>query len=55
LSTQVTGQEVPFSSSASQLLKIYTVLQFAVMLAFYEETFANTAVGSINFNIVCEK
>nr|XP_042116632.1 alkylglycerol monooxygenase isoform X7 [Peromyscus maniculatus bairdii] len=38
---EVTGQEVPLSSAASQLLKMYTVLQFAVMLAFYEETFAN--------------
>ncbi|XP_028624648.1 alkylglycerol monooxygenase isoform X3 [Grammomys surdaster] len=43
---EVTGEEVPFSSGASQLLKIYTVLQFVVMLAFYEETFANTAVLS---------
>ncbi|XP_075862513.1 alkylglycerol monooxygenase isoform X1 [Microcebus murinus] len=43
---QVTGKEVPFSSSASQLLKIYTVVQFALMLAFYEETFANTAALS---------
>lgn len=43
---EVTGEEVPFSSAAPQLLKIYTVLQFAVMLAFYEETFANTAVLS---------
>lgn len=43
---EVTGQEVPFTSSASELLKIYAVLQFAVMLVFYEETFANTAVLS---------
>ncbi|XP_048655600.1 alkylglycerol monooxygenase isoform X4 [Marmota marmota marmota] len=43
---EVTGKEVLFSSSASQLLKIYTVVQFAVMLAFYEETFANTAALS---------
>ncbi|XP_069317712.1 alkylglycerol monooxygenase isoform X2 [Eulemur rufifrons] len=43
---QVTGKEVPFSSSASQLLKIYTVVQFALMLAFYEDTFANTAALS---------
>lgn len=43
---EVTGQEVPFSSSASQLLKIYTVLQFAVMLTFYEETFANSSALS---------
>ncbi|MBZ3880545.1 Alkylglycerol monooxygenase [Sciurus carolinensis] len=46
LRVQVTGKEVPFSSSASQLLKIYTVVQFALMLAFYEETFANTAALS---------
>ncbi|XP_048655604.1 alkylglycerol monooxygenase isoform X6 [Marmota marmota marmota] len=46
LRVQVTGKEVLFSSSASQLLKIYTVVQFAVMLAFYEETFANTAALS---------
>nr|XP_048271633.1 alkylglycerol monooxygenase isoform X6 [Myodes glareolus] len=39
---QVTGQEVPLSSAASLQLKMYTVLQFAVMLSFYEETFANT-------------
>lgn len=39
---EVTGQEVPLSSAASQQLKMYTVLQFAVMLSFYEETFANT-------------
>ncbi|XP_037066396.1 alkylglycerol monooxygenase isoform X2 [Peromyscus leucopus] len=43
---EVTGQEVPLSSAASQLLKMYTVLQFAVMLAFYEETFANAEVLS---------
>ncbi|XP_046319488.1 alkylglycerol monooxygenase isoform X3 [Marmota monax] len=43
---EVTGKEVLFSSSASQLLKIYTVVQFAVMLAFYEETFSNTAALS---------
>ncbi|XP_046319491.1 alkylglycerol monooxygenase isoform X5 [Marmota monax] len=46
LRVQVTGKEVLFSSSASQLLKIYTVVQFAVMLAFYEETFSNTAALS---------
>ncbi|XP_054093196.1 alkylglycerol monooxygenase isoform X4 [Callithrix jacchus] len=43
---EVTGKEVPFSSRASQLLKIYTVVQFALMLAFYEETFADAAVLS---------
>ncbi|XP_005076270.1 alkylglycerol monooxygenase isoform X2 [Mesocricetus auratus] len=43
---EVTGREVPLSSAASQLLKMYTVLQFAVMLAFYEETFASTEVLS---------
>lgn len=43
---QVTGKEVPFSSSASQLLKLYTVVQFALMLGFYEDTFADTAVLS---------
>nr|XP_009450968.2 alkylglycerol monooxygenase isoform X3 [Pan troglodytes] len=43
---EVTGKEVPFSSSSSQLLKIYTVVQFALMLAFYEETFADTAALS---------
>ncbi|XP_004582531.2 alkylglycerol monooxygenase [Ochotona princeps] len=43
---QVTGKEVPFRSSASQLLKLYTVLQFALMLAFYEDTFADTMVLS---------
>ncbi|XP_055276494.1 alkylglycerol monooxygenase isoform X2 [Moschus berezovskii] len=43
---EVEGKEVPFSSSASQLLKIYVVVQFALMLAFYEETFADTAVLS---------
>ncbi|PNJ69818.1 AGMO isoform 4, partial [Pongo abelii] len=42
----VTGKEIPFSSSSSQLLKIYTVVQFALMLAFYEETFADTAALS---------
>ncbi|KAH0510238.1 Alkylglycerol monooxygenase [Microtus ochrogaster] len=42
---QVTGQEVPLSSAASQQLKMYTVLQFAVMLSFYEETFANTEIN----------
>ncbi|XP_055481364.1 alkylglycerol monooxygenase isoform X2 [Psammomys obesus] len=39
---EVTGQEVPLSSPASLLLKMYAVLQFVVMLAFYEETFADT-------------
>ncbi|XP_062034317.1 alkylglycerol monooxygenase [Lepus europaeus] len=43
---QVTGKEVPFSSSASQLLKLYAVVQFALMLGFYEDTFADTAVLS---------
>ncbi|KAG8516663.1 Alkylglycerol monooxygenase, partial [Galemys pyrenaicus] len=43
---EITGKEVPFSSSASQLLQIYAVVQFALMLAFYEETFANKAVLS---------
>ncbi|XP_069852259.1 alkylglycerol monooxygenase [Dipodomys merriami] len=43
---EVTGKEVPFSSSASQLLKIYAGVQFALMLAFYEETFENTAALS---------
>ncbi|XP_006832354.1 PREDICTED: alkylglycerol monooxygenase [Chrysochloris asiatica] len=41
---EVTGKEVAFSSPASQLLKIYAVVQFALMLAFYEDTFANKAV-----------
>ncbi|XP_025146711.2 alkylglycerol monooxygenase isoform X3 [Bubalus bubalis] len=41
---EVEGKEVPFSSSASQLLKIYVVVQFALMLAFYEDTFADKAV-----------
>lgn len=40
---EVTGEEVPHSSSAPYLLKIYAVVQFAVMLFFYEETFANKA------------
>uniref|UniRef100_G3QVW1 Alkylglycerol monooxygenase n=1 Tax=Gorilla gorilla gorilla TaxID=9595 RepID=G3QVW1_GORGO len=43
---EVTGKEVPFSSSSSRLLKIYTVVHFALMLAFYEETFADTAALS---------
>nr|XP_055170454.1 alkylglycerol monooxygenase isoform X2 [Nyctereutes procyonoides] len=43
---QVTGKEVPFSSSVSHLLKIYAVVQFALMLAFYEETFADKAALS---------
>nr|XP_004652903.2 alkylglycerol monooxygenase [Jaculus jaculus] len=43
---EVTGQEVPFSSPVSQVLKIYSVLQFAVMLAFYEETFLNASALS---------
>ncbi|XP_068829244.1 alkylglycerol monooxygenase isoform X3 [Capricornis sumatraensis] len=43
---EVEGKEVPFSSSASQLLKIYVVIQFALILAFYEETFADKAVLS---------
>lgn len=43
---QVTGKEVPFSSSACQLLKLYAVVQFALMLGFYEDTFADTAVLS---------
>uniref|UniRef100_A0AC11E666 Alkylglycerol monooxygenase n=1 Tax=Ovis aries TaxID=9940 RepID=A0AC11E666_SHEEP len=43
---EVEGKEVPFSSSASQLLKMYVVAQFALMLAFYEETFADKAVLS---------
>ncbi|KAM5204206.1 alkylglycerol monooxygenase isoform 3-T3 [Hipposideros larvatus] len=43
---QVTGKEVPFSSPASQLLRIYTVAQFALMLAFYEDTFADKAALS---------
>ncbi|XP_004702885.1 alkylglycerol monooxygenase isoform X1 [Echinops telfairi] len=40
---EVTGKEVAFSSSASPLLKIYAVVQFALMLVFYEETFSNKA------------
>ncbi|XP_041583384.1 alkylglycerol monooxygenase isoform X2 [Vulpes lagopus] len=43
---QVTGKEVPFSSSVSHLLKMYAVVQFALMLAFYEETFADKAALS---------
>ncbi|XP_077613750.1 alkylglycerol monooxygenase isoform X2 [Crocuta crocuta] len=43
---QVTGKEVPFSSSVSHLLRIYAVVQFALMLAFYEETFADKAALS---------
>ncbi|XP_027395827.1 alkylglycerol monooxygenase isoform X5 [Bos indicus x Bos taurus] len=43
---EVEGKEIPFSSSASQLLKIYVLVQFALMLAFYEETFADKAVLS---------
>ncbi|XP_077019180.1 alkylglycerol monooxygenase isoform X2 [Tamandua tetradactyla] len=43
---EVTGKEVAFSSSASQLLKIYGVAQFALMLAFYEDTFADNTVLS---------
>ncbi|CAD7694145.1 unnamed protein product [Nyctereutes procyonoides] len=43
---EVTGKEVPFSSSVSHLLKIYAVVQFALMLAFYEETFADKAALS---------
>ncbi|XP_036912152.1 alkylglycerol monooxygenase isoform X3 [Sturnira hondurensis] len=38
---EVTGKEIPYSSSASHLLRIYAVLQFALMLAFYEDTFAD--------------
>ncbi|XP_058152908.1 alkylglycerol monooxygenase isoform X2 [Dasypus novemcinctus] len=38
---EVTGKEVAFSSSASQLLKIYGIVQFALMLVFYEDTFAD--------------
>ncbi|MXQ83306.1 hypothetical protein E5288_WYG001378 [Bos mutus] len=41
---EVEGKEIPFSSSASQLLKIYVLVQFALMLAFYEETFADKAM-----------
>uniref|UniRef100_A0A667HI18 Alkylglycerol monooxygenase n=1 Tax=Lynx canadensis TaxID=61383 RepID=A0A667HI18_LYNCA len=40
---EVTGKEVPFSSSVSHLLRIYAVVQFALTLAFYEETFADKA------------
>lgn len=43
---EVTGNEVPFSSPVSQVLKIYTVVQFSLMLAFYEETFADKTVLS---------
>uniref|UniRef100_A0ABI7VZX5 Alkylglycerol monooxygenase n=1 Tax=Felis catus TaxID=9685 RepID=A0ABI7VZX5_FELCA len=43
---EVTGKEVPFSSSVSHLLRIYAVVQFALMLAFYEETFADKAALS---------
>lgn len=43
---EVTGKEVPFSSPASQLLRIYSVIQFALMLAFYEDTFADKAALS---------
>ncbi|KAM5271804.1 alkylglycerol monooxygenase [Ctenodactylus gundi] len=38
---EITGKEVSYSSTASQRLKLYTVVQFGLMLAFYEETFAN--------------
>ncbi|KAB0376082.1 hypothetical protein FD755_012725 [Muntiacus reevesi] len=43
---EVEGKEVPFTSSASQLLKIYVLVQFTLMLAFYEETFADKAILS---------
>ncbi|XP_039718368.1 alkylglycerol monooxygenase isoform X3 [Pteropus medius] len=43
---EVTGKEVPLSSSASRLLRIYAVIQFALMLAFYEDTFADKAALS---------
>ncbi|XP_004676792.1 PREDICTED: alkylglycerol monooxygenase isoform X1 [Condylura cristata] len=43
---EVTGKEVPFSSSASKLLQIYAVIQFVLMLVFYEETFTNRAALS---------
>ncbi|XP_043318694.1 alkylglycerol monooxygenase isoform X3 [Cervus elaphus] len=43
---QVEGKEVPFTSSASQLLKIYVLVQFTLILAFYEETFADKSVLS---------
>uniref|UniRef100_A0A8D1V9Q8 Transmembrane protein 195 n=1 Tax=Sus scrofa TaxID=9823 RepID=A0A8D1V9Q8_PIG len=49
---EVKGNEVPFSSSASQLLRIYAVVQFALMLTFYEETFADKAVsGHFKYNV----
>ncbi|XP_007944857.1 alkylglycerol monooxygenase [Orycteropus afer afer] len=45
---EVTGKEIAFSSPASQLLKTYAIVQFALMLAFYEETFAyKTALSQI--------
>lgn len=51
---EVTGKEVPFSSRAPQLLKIYTVLQFAMLLMFYEDTFAETALSQVTlFLRVC--
>ncbi|ELK12550.1 Transmembrane protein 195 [Pteropus alecto] len=46
---EVTGKEVPLSSSASRLLRIYAVIQFALMLAFYEDTFADKAVSALHF------
>ncbi|XP_049641655.1 alkylglycerol monooxygenase [Suncus etruscus] len=43
---EVTGKEVPFSSTASQLLKIYALVQFLLMLAFHQDTFKDLAVLS---------
>ncbi|XP_026958376.1 alkylglycerol monooxygenase [Sagmatias obliquidens] len=43
---EVKGEEVPFSSAASRLLKTYAVVQFALILTFYEETYTDKAVLS---------
>ncbi|KAJ8794685.1 hypothetical protein J1605_002994 [Eschrichtius robustus] len=43
---EVKGKEVPFSSSASRLLQTYAVVQFALLLTFYEETYTDKAALS---------
>uniref|UniRef100_A0A5F8GL74 Alkylglycerol monooxygenase n=1 Tax=Monodelphis domestica TaxID=13616 RepID=A0A5F8GL74_MONDO len=43
---EVTGKEVPFSAPMSGSLQLYAFVHFALMLGFYEDTFADQSVLS---------
>ncbi|XP_072506917.1 alkylglycerol monooxygenase isoform X2 [Notamacropus eugenii] len=43
---EVTGKEVPYATHVSGSLQLYALVQFALMLGFYEDTFADKGVLS---------